>query len=109
ENKTLIEDSKRCVIELLLNNPKLTGLEAEQINLVSEKFSTFKSFLRNLLSEEDRLQFSEDKYLNYPMFKHLYENSYLAKHIINKYTAEECWFTIITYMYGYIENKIITS
>lgn len=109
ENESLIEDSKHCVIELLSNNPKMNGLDTSDISLITDKFSTFKIFLRGLLSKEDQILFKDDKYLNYPLFKYLYENSYLAKHIINKYTAEECWFTIITYIYGYLDNKIVTS
>ena len=36
-------------------------------------------------------------------------NSYLKDSVKSKYSAEESWFTIITYIYGYDSNSIITS
>lgn len=109
ENEILLEQTKKSVFDLLNNNAEFNGLSIEQKENSKNCFSSFKKFLRDLLSDDDKSKFNEDKYLNFSTFKFLYENSHIHKHIINKYTAEESWFTIITYIYGYnIDNKILS-
>ncbi len=109
ENENLLEQTKKCVFDLLNNNAKLTGLTTEQKIDSKNCFNTLKDFLRNLIPENDRENFKEDKYLSFSKFKYLYEHSQLPKSIIKKYSAEESWFTIITYIYGYNSEKIILS
>ena len=47
--------------------------------------------------------------MDFSLFKILYYNSNLPRYVIEKYSAEESWFTIITFIYGYDSDKIITS
>ncbi len=109
ENQTLLEHTKNAVYDLLTNNPEFNTLTLEQRNQSRNYFFAFKDFLISLIPEEDRYYFRADKYLDFSTFKMLYENSNLPRHIIEKYSAEESWFTIITYIYGYKTDRIIKS
>jgi len=108
ENIELLEHSKKSVLELLTNNPDFE-LSIEERSNIGEIFVSFKDFLIELVPEEEGYLFPMNKYLNFSIFKELYESSYLPKHIISKYSAEESWFTIITYIYGYDSSEKITS
>jgi len=108
ENETLLKLTKNSVFDLLTNNPEFSGLSTAQKNQSKNFFNSFKNFLLKLLPEDDKTKFKEKKYLDFSKFKQLYENSYLSKVIIDKYSAEEVWFTITTYIYGY-NNEIVTS
>jgi len=105
ENETLLQNTKNAVFDLLTNNPQFDGLNTEQLNQSKNYFNSFKLFLIDLLPEEDKHKFKENKYLDFSTFKLLYENSNIPKHIIEKNSAEEVWFTIITYIYGYFIDK----
>ena len=94
---------------MLSNNPEFDGLSAQQISEVEFNFLSFKDFLINQIPEEDRRNFEDSKYLNYAKFKELYDESYIRQSTKKKYTAEESWFTITTYIYGYDSTKRITS
>jgi hypothetical protein len=110
ENEKLLEDTKRYVFDLLNNNPEFNGISNEDKEKSLKYFNYFKNFLLEILNEEDRILFKKDKYLNFSIFKELYENSKLSKNIINRYSAEEAWFTIITYIYGNsIEDKVTSN
>ncbi|MEA3452218.1 MAG: AAA family ATPase [Bacteroidota bacterium] len=109
ENETLLKLTKNSVFDLLTNNPEFSGLTIAQKNQSKNHFNSFKRFLLDMLPESDKNSFRENKYLDFSKFKQLYENSYLPKHTIDKYSAEESWFTIITYIYGYDANNTITS
>jgi len=109
ENKTLLEHTQKSVFDLLSNNPEFDGLSIEQRTGIDKCFASFKEFLINLLPEEEKENFNDNKYLNFSTFKNLYENSHLPSHIINNYTAEESWFAIITYIYGYDSEKKISA
>lgn len=109
ENKFLLDHTKKAVFDLLSNNPEFDGLSVEQVSEVEQNFSSFKDFLVNQIPEEDKVKFKDSKYLNYAMFKELYDESYFKKSTKKKYTAEESWFTITTYIYGYENSKKITS
>jgi AAA15 family ATPase/GTPase len=109
ENEILLDHTKNAVFDLLTNNPEFNGLSISNKNDAKKHFASFKKFLVNILPKEERFRFKESKYLNFAGFKYLYENSNLPKHIIKKYTAEESWFTIITYIYGYDSLNVITS
>jgi len=109
ENETLLEDTKRYVFDLLNYNPEFNGLSDDEKEESQQYFNSFKNFLLDILEEEDKKFFKKDKYLNFSIFKELYEDSTLATHIINKYSAEEAWFVIITYIYGNDINKKVTS
>lgn len=109
ENEKLLEDTKKYVNDLLRNNPEFDGLDDKQINDSKSCFFSFKEFLLDIIEESDRKNFQSDKYLNFSTFKYLYESSILATYIKNKYSAEECWFVIITYIYGYQLEERVTS
>lgn len=109
ENKHLLEHSRRSVFDLLSNNPEFDGLTIDQIVASENHFSTFTDFLLNLIPIEDRDYFPLEKMLNFSRFKDLYLNSHLHDSVKRKFTAEEAWFTIITYIYGYDSNNRITS
>ena len=109
ENEKLLVDTKKAVLDLLTNNPEFDGLDTDQLNNSKRDFNSFKYFLLNILDEEDKKLFLENKYLNFSIFKNLYECSTLPNHVISKYSAEESWFTIITYIKGYDINCQITS
>lgn len=109
ENEILLEHTQKSVFDLLSNNPEFDGLSIEQRTDIDKCFASFKEFLLNQLTKDDRELFSNEKYLNFSMFKNLYENSHLASHIKSNYTAEESWFVIITYIYGYDSLKKITG
>ncbi|MCF6366771.1 MAG: hypothetical protein L3J35_11270 [Bacteroidales bacterium] len=109
ENETLLKHSKDAVFDLLTNNTEFKV----PIELASQcrknNFNSFKKFLFEMLPENDKTNFKDTKYLDFSKFKQLYENSNLPKHIINRYSAEESWFTIITFIYGYNFDEKITS
>ena len=109
ENEYLLEQTQKSVFDLLSNNPEFEGVTGNFLSDLNDYFSSFKEFLFNLVPKEDKVLFAEDKYLNFSKFKELYEGSYLRDSIKKKYTAEECWFTIRTYIFGYDSSKKITS
>jgi len=109
ENETLLELTKNSVFDLLANNPEFSGLTVAQKNQSKNYFNSFKRYLLEMLPESDKHLFKESKYLDFSRFKQLYENSNIPKRIVDKYSAEESWFTIITYIYGYDSSKKITS
>jgi len=107
ENKKLLKDTQKYVYNLLSNNPEFDGLTDNEINYSKKYFNSFKYFLYNILDDSDKNKFQEEKYLDFSIFKSLYEESKLSNDIKKKYSAEESWFTIITYIYGYnIQNRI---
>jgi len=108
ENEQLLEDTRRNVFDLLENNSGF-GLDYEEVNSYKDKFYSFKDFLFGILGENDSNLFPQDKYLNFPIFKSLYENSTIKASIKNKYSAEEVWFVIVTYIYGYNTDSKVTS
>jgi len=109
ENEILLEHTKKCVYDLLTNNGHFRIEDREWIEKSQEKFKSFKHFLLDILPEEDREKFPDDKYLDFSKFKYLYENSNLSASILQKYSAEEVWFTITTYIYGYELDKQVSS
>ena len=109
ENEKLLSDTKEHVWDLLSNNPEFK-LGMEDRTRIDQSFNSFKLFLLNMLTDNDLVDFPKDKYLNFSIFKNLYEKSNLHKKIIKNYSAEEAWFTIITYIYGYdIDNRITSK
>lgn len=108
ENEQLLEDTRSNVFDLLENNSEF-GLNHEDVNNYRDKFCSFKDFLFDILGEDDVHLFPQDKYLNFPIFKSLYEKSTIKTSIKNDYSAEEVWFVIVTYIYGYDANSKITS
>lgn len=107
ENNKLLEDTKKYVYDLLSNNPEFNILTDEQKNSSKDYFNSFKDFLFDILDESDKGKFEKDKYLDFSLFKTLYEESRLSSDIKKKYSAEESWFTIITYIYGNdIDDKV---
>jgi len=109
ENEKLLEDTKKYVNDLLRNNPEYDGLDNDEINESKKSFYSFKNFLLNILSSDDKKYFENDKYLDFSTFKNLYENSNLPDYTKKKYSAEESWFVIITYIYGYELDTKVTS
>ncbi len=109
ENETLLKQTNKAVFDLLTNNPEFEGLPSQEKIGIDNCFASFKNFLLNLLPEETRYKFDKSKYLDFPTFKNLYQHSNLPNHVINNYSAEEAWFTIITYIYGYDSKGKITS
>lgn len=109
ENKELLKHTQKSVFDLLSNNPEFSGLTIEQKTEINRNFASFKEFLLDLLPKEDLIDFQEEKYLNFSAFKNLYENSHLPTYVKNNFSAEESWFTIITYIYGYDSSQRILS
>ncbi len=109
ENKALLEHTQKSVFDLINNNPEFDGITTDKMHEMDNQFHAFKEFLLKLIPEEDQSQFKNNLYLSYSRFTTLYENSYLKDSIKTKYSAEESWFTIITYIYGYDSNSKITS
>ncbi len=64
---------------------------------MDNQFHAFKEFLLKLVPEEDKSQFRNNRYLSYSRFTTLYKDSYLKDSVKAKYSAEESWFTIITW------------
>jgi len=108
ENQQLLEDTRRNVFDLLENNPEF-GLDHEGVNNYKDKFYSFKDFLIGILGEDNAKLFPQDKYLNFEKFKNEYEKSTIKTSIKKEYSAEEAWFVIITYIYGYDTNSKVTS
>lgn len=109
ENEHLLDVTRQSVFDLLSNNPEFNDLTFEHRKNVSKHFASFKEFLQALLPESDRQFFPKEKYLSFAKFKGLYEESYIEHYIKNRYSAEEAWFTIINYIYGYEFDKTITD
>lgn len=109
ENESLLKHSKDAVFDLLTNNTEFKVQIEQASQCRKNHFNSFKRFLFDMLPERDKNNFRENKYLDFSKFKQLYEKSNLPRHIIDRYSAEESWFTIITYIYGYNYNEKITS
>ncbi|RLA79677.1 MAG: hypothetical protein DRG78_12485, partial [Epsilonproteobacteria bacterium] len=109
ENKKLLEDTKKYVYDLLLNNPEFDGLTSQERSNSKNNFNSFKDFLFDILDDSDKNKFDRDKYLDFSLFKTLYEESQLSSDIKKKYSAEESWFAIVTYIYGYSLKEIVKS
>lgn len=109
ENEYLLEQTQKSIFDLLSNNPEFQGVNSNQLASLNTNFSSFKEFLLQLVPKSERIKFTDELYLNFSRFKELYETSYLNDSIKRKYTAEECWFTIRTYIYGYDIDKRIDS
>ncbi len=109
ENEYLLQQTQKSVFDLLNNNPEFEGISTYQLTDLDHNFSSFKDFLIKRVPVDERINFTEEKYLNFSNFKELYENSYLRDSDIRKYTAEECWFTIRTYIYGYRNKEKLLS
>lgn len=109
ENEKLLDHTKRSVYDLLLFNPEF-DLTSENVAItnVDKHFYPFKTFLLNLLPENNK-DFDLEKYLNFSKFKTLYEGSKIATHIKKSFSAELIWFTISTYVYGNDLDFQITS
>lgn len=109
ENEKLLDHTKKSVYDLLLHNPEF-DLSSEDIAIINvdKHFHPFKNFLLSMLPEENNM-FRPDKYLNFSKFKNLYEQSNIATHIKNKFSAELVWFTLSTYVYGNSLKCQITS
>lgn len=109
ENETLLKHSEVSVFDLLTNNTEFKVSIELASQCIKNNFNSFKRFLVEMLPENNKSNFKDNKYLDFSKFKQRYENSNLPKHIIDKYSAEESWFTIITYIYGYNLDEKITS
>lgn len=110
ENKLLLKDTYKSIIGLMTNNPSFEGLDIDYINSLDEYLWSFKNLLESIIPAKEKANFLSYKYLDFPMFKYLYQhNSQLSQSIINKFSAETVWFVIRTYLYGYNPNLEITS
>jgi len=109
ENEQLLDDTKRYVFDLLSRNPEFDGIDRDKFSEYKKDFNSFKNFLLSMLDENDLECFKDEKYLNFSIFKSSYESSTIKESIKKKYSAEEVWFTIITYIYGYDNEQIVTS
>jgi AAA15 family ATPase/GTPase len=109
ENEQLLRNTKTAIKDLLLNNPEF-GLNFEtDFEDFDNYFASFKHFLLNLIPEDDQVSFPLEKYLDFSLFKKLYEDSNISQNIRKKYSAEESWFAITTYIKGYTDECIISS
>lgn len=109
ENAHLLQQTQKSVFDLLSNNPEFEVNNAHLLSDLDDKFSSFKDFLINQVPVDDRSRFNDDKYLDFIKFKELYEGSKLKDSDIRKYSSEECWFTIRTYIYGYRNEEKLSS
>lgn len=106
ENDNLLEHTCKAIIGLLSNNPEFSvGLSVEERNAVRNHFFSFKNYLLGILPEEEREAYPQDKYLDFAKFK----DKFNARFTNKKYSAEEVWFVISTYVYGYYENVDINT
>lgn len=105
ENEELLEKTQSAVIGLLSDNPEFNlDLDVATHHQIRSCFLSFKEFLLRYLPKEERGQFTEINYLDFPRFK----EQYLKYHNLN-YSAEESWFVITTYIKGYFEDRDIDS
>jgi AAA15 family ATPase/GTPase len=105
ENESLIEQTKNTIVGLLNSNPDFhLALSLEQQNEIKLSFKTFLNFLLDLLPETELDNFPKDKYMDFAKFKSIYKKKHQKK-----YSAEEVWFVINTYVLGYDENEIIDT
>ncbi|MEQ9300273.1 MAG: hypothetical protein RIF33_16995 [Cyclobacteriaceae bacterium] len=109
ENEKLLEHTQKAVFDLLSNNPEFDGLNINHLTNLDSNFKSFKDFLLDQVPEEDKLLFHQSKYLDFSRFRELYEESRIPESTKRKFTAEESWFTIITYIFGYDSSKRISS
>lgn len=109
ENEILLDATKIAIKDILVNNSEFNLDFIKDFENFDNFFKSFKSFLLDQIPTASKNKFPQDKYLNFSRFKSLYEDSTLNKNIINKYSAEEAWFAITTYTYGYKNNEEITS
>lgn len=107
ENDHLLEHTSQSIIGLLSSNPEFSiGFTIEERNNVRKHFLSFKDYLLGILPEEERATLDSYKYLDFARFKEQFLSStYISK----KFSPEEVWFVISTYIYGYDEYKIIDS
>lgn len=106
ENDKLLEHTCKSIIGLLSNNPEFNaGLTIEERNNIRSHFSSFRNFLMGILPDDVKHQFNEDKYLDFAKFKEKFNVRFTTR----KHSAEEVWFVISTYVYGYFEFNDINT
>lgn len=106
ENDTLLEYTCKSIIGLLSDNPEFNaGLSIEDRNNVRNYFSSFLNYLIGILPEDVKSNYLNEKYLDFARFKEKFNNKFPNR----KNSAEEVWFVISTYVYGYYENVNIDT
>ncbi|TCJ17071.1 hypothetical protein EPD60_07100 [Flaviaesturariibacter flavus] len=107
ENENLLDKTAQAIIGLLSSNPEYSvGFTLEERDNARAYFTSFKNYLLDILPEEERENFTENKYLDFARFKDIFNES---PSISKRYSAEEVWFVFSTYVYGYYEIEIVDT
>lgn len=105
ENENLLRETQKAIMSLLQLDFQFTGIDVENISNTKYSLASFKNFLLNILPSETIKDFDTSKYLDFGIFKEKYNN----RHEKSKCSAEEVWFVISTYTYGYYEHALIDT
>jgi AAA15 family ATPase/GTPase len=106
ENDNLLEHTCKSIIGLLSNNPEFNvGLSLEERNGIRNHFFSFRNYLLGILPSEVQEEYPAEKYMDFAKFKEKFNARFLNR----KYSAEEVWFVISTYVYGYYEDYDINT
>lgn len=70
---------------------------APQLEELDQCFQTFQTFLLSCLPEQELQRFDRTKYISFYEFKQRYTRAFFNE----RFSAEECWHTIRTYIKGY--------
>lgn len=107
ENENLIADTNKAIMSLLQLNPEFSGIPAEDRTKgkVGKQLQSFKGFLLDLLPEKERKEYDNRPYLDFGEFKSRYNKDFSRR----QFSAEELWFVLSTYIYGYFEEEVIDT
>lgn len=105
-SEALRESAKNTVSGLLKRNWDLAqeGQGAEAAQNIDGCFHELHTYLRSLLSEDDRtMRFPEDRYISHARFRKLWQEKFGANHAWKNMGlgADVCWHIIRTYVKGF--------
>ncbi|MGI0483822.1 UvrD-helicase domain-containing protein [Pantanalinema rosaneae CENA516] len=96
----LTEKARDTVRRILMSHAYYMSrkrFQASELEALDHCFQTLQTFLLSCLPDAELPQFARRNYISFHEFKQRYNRSFSNK----KFSAEECWHTIRTYIKGY--------
>lgn len=110
ENEELLKRSKDDIYKLLENNSSFNDEnKVKQLDKFDAFFLSYQDFLLSFLHKDEKSKFQKNKYLNFSRFKALYNKQSKRRKKLKKYTPEEVWFVLQSYLIGYGNEPIAGS
>jgi len=118
-NERLLEVAKEGVKTLLSSHHRFVAerSQKDENESIDRCFQPFQKFLFNLLPQQERERFDQEKYISFHRFKQLYQgkssSESLAKAVLHlpqsrRYSPETCWHVIRSFIKGYGLQEYMT-